>query len=107
MPKRDVTFDQPVKAELVIELENGVKLPATQENLQKFGYVDELAVYCNFRDHLYALAALEGGNELPELLVAIRHIAELAITAPNLLNDSGAQHSNDTVRQYIRGEKSI
>lgn len=49
---RDATFDRPVKAKLVVRLENGDEFEPTEEDLREFDLVDPGKAYQNFCKHL-------------------------------------------------------
>ena len=98
----DVTFDQPVKAKLVIELENGVKLEPTPENIRKFGYVNASETYGIFRKHvskvLWDAGVLEEGEDLTDNpITSLRYIFELACMYPSLLEDNGIEEVNERI----------
>lgn len=87
----NVTYDRPVGAALHVHLTNGETWEATDQDLVKFGLVNQLDAYMRFRDRLAGILRDAGlidramqltGCELNPL----RHLAELAIAMPDLLD---------------------
>lgn len=98
MPKPDVTYDRPVKATLIIRLNNaaGEEWEATPEDLAKFGYINSRDTYALFRKH-YANAlhaAGLSGDGAPDgyrdvsyaETRPLRYLIETALIMPELLD---------------------
>lgn len=89
MTNREVTYDRPVKATLHVHLDNGESWPATAEDLERFGLARSLDAYMSFE---YALgrilrgAGLVTGDITDARLNPVRHLAEIAIRHPDLLD---------------------
>lgn len=49
--KRDVTYDRPVKAALVVRLDNGDEWEATAEDIERFGYREKMAITRSLMDY--------------------------------------------------------
>lgn len=98
MPKPDVTYDRPVKATLVVRLDNadGEEWEATPEDLAKFGYVDRQEAYFLFRKHYAEALCAAGlsGDDAPDgyrdvayaETSPLRHLVDTAILMPELLD---------------------
>lgn len=94
------SYDRPVKATLLVRLDNGEEWEATPEDMAGFGYVDRLNAYGAFDDHLRNLLIREGLIErrtTEARLNPLRYIAELAICYPDLLAHPDMAENNAEV----------
>jgi hypothetical protein len=78
MPLHDVTFERPVKATLVVRLENGDEWDATEEDLDRFGYGRKLGIYGDISDMLLEAMGVENYPE-DSVGQAVRYLVECAI----------------------------
>lgn len=75
---RDVTFDRPLKAKLIVRLENGDEFEPTKEDLKHFGLIDPVDAYANFNRNLRKIVGAE--DELcAGDLCTLRYFAERSI----------------------------
>lgn len=97
MPERDITYDRPVKATLIVRLNNEAReeWEATPDDLAKFGYINKQDAYFLFRKH-YADALVNAGlsgddapNGYRDVAYAetspLRYLVETALLMPDLL----------------------
>ena len=103
----EVTFDQPVKAKLVIELENGVKLEATPENVKKFGYINASETYSTFVNHvstvLHNAGVLSNDQDITDNpITSLRYVFELACFYPELLKSPEMADENARIAELAR-----
>ncbi len=83
------TYQRPVKATLYVHLDNGEQFEAATEDLANFGYVKRLDAYTAFDDRLRDILHAAGliRRETTESRInVIRHLVEVAINYPNLLD---------------------
>lgn len=89
----DPTYDRPVKATLLVRLENGEEWEATPEDLEKFHLVNRLDAYMTFNRALTKALTEQGllGGDGPRDLTdtelnPVRYLGEISITMPHLLD---------------------
>src|SRR5262245_58995946 len=90
-------YQRPVVGKLVVELENGERWTATDDDLKNFGLIDRL-------DAQYAVrTALESiGCDVEELHSSIRHIIQMHVAGtPESVEDSDKAEA----RELISGAK--
>jgi hypothetical protein len=83
------TYDRPVKATLLVRLDNGEEWEPKPEDLAKFNLVDRHEAYMTFDDHLRRIlhdAGLIGRDITDAQLNPVRYLVELAVVCPDLLN---------------------
>lgn len=105
---RNVTYDRPVKAKLMVSLNDGDEMwEATAEDLAKFGLFYGYDAYKVWHDWMVDL--LDKGGLLPDrdltdaMINPIRYTVELAMTYPELL-----YHPDQTdIRSRIRAIESL
>lgn len=90
MGNRNVTYDRPVNAKLMVVLEDGETWEAKPEDVRKFGYVDYLDAYTTFertlREQLVAGGVLSERSDLTEAaLNPVRYLVELCLCYPHLI----------------------
>lgn len=95
----NVTYDRPVTAKLVVQLDNGETFDARSEDVAKFGYVEARGAYMAFRRHVAKVledANLIGraGDLTNTAINPIRHLVEMAINYPELLDHPETAETN-------------
>lgn len=76
---RPVTFDRPVKATLMVALENGETWEAGPEDLAQFGLADKHKLYARAHDMLCDGLGVSDSNEFTAAAQAVRYLMECAI----------------------------
>jgi hypothetical protein len=103
MPNTDepitAEYQRPMQATLVVQLDSGEEFPATAEDLDRFRLVSRLSAYITVKKSLErALATNLNGRDLTEAqLNPIRHVIEIALLHPEILEDAEMQETFDAV----------
>ena len=83
------SYERPVKARLVVRLENGEEHDATTDDLERFGLVASLDAYMRFDEALGLVlrrAGLVTGDITDARLNPVRYLVETALRHPHLLD---------------------
>ena len=111
------TYDRPVKATLIVRLDNGDEFEAGPDDLAKFGYVSRSGAYAAFNDYLAGILVDAGLIERHKDITSarindLRYIAELAICHPALLSHPDLASVNariveieKTLREHLAEEQ--
>jgi len=108
---RQVTYDQPMAAELQVRLASGKTWKASSEDLKKFGFVDALETYMFFVKRLTAV--LEEADLLPTgditdaELNPIRYLVEVALNYQNIIGDSDMAETYEDIAEIERTLKGF
>lgn len=101
------TFDRPVKAALIVRLDNGEEFEPSPDDLRKFGLIRALDAYHAFDDHV-STKLREAGVIDRSIIEAgtnpVRYLVELAINYPDLLTHPDNASIN---RQLIAIERVL
>lgn len=101
------TFDRPVKAALIVRLDNGEEFEPSPDDLRKFGLIRGFDAYHAFDDHVSTVLRDAGAIDRSIIEAGtnpIRYLAELAINYPDLLTHPETASIN---RQLVAIERVL
>lgn len=74
-----VTYDRPVRAALIVRLDNGDEWEAGPEDYERFGLGRRLDIYDRAEKMLREGLGIEPGSRLPDGPILVRYLIECAI----------------------------
>lgn len=105
--RTDVSYQRPVKATLIVRLENGEEWPAEEKDLKEFGLERWGAVYHRFDTYMRTTltkAGLIDGDITDAHLNSLRYLVEVAANYPDLLTHPEMEPYHQAL---VRVERSL
>lgn len=105
----DVQYQRPVKAKLVVRLDNGEEFEATAADFAKFNLVSRADVYKGFRDGLTQILEVGGYSVDPtEAAVNIlRHLVEQTVRWGEPVNLKGNGDDREMAAEILMIEEAL